>query len=134
MEHFMIMVNGWKSSNLFAMAGGGHIVPVADPFVVGASRILRKWKFQRIPKIYQGFWIKKIFSKILYLGGSGPFVRTFSEIWKIVFSWSMTKFSQQKLIIYKTDYLLFFCFKYNNDWLRIHKLHQCKQLQMTFGK
>ena len=27
-----------------------------------------------------------------------------------------------------TVYLLFFCFKYNNDWLRIHK-----QFQMIFG-
>ena len=39
-----------------------------------------KGNFQRISKI-QGFWIKKIvFSKILYLGGSGLFVHTFSEI------------------------------------------------------
>ena len=54
-------------------------------FLVGASEILRKWDFQRIPKIYQGFWIKDFFSKILHLGGSGSFVRTFSEIWKTVF-------------------------------------------------
>ena len=44
-----------------------------------------KGNFQRISKI-QGFWIKKIvFSKIWYLGGSGLFVHTFSEIWKMVF-------------------------------------------------
>ena len=66
-------------------------------FVVGASGILRKWNFQRTPYIFQGFWIKEFFfSKILYLKGSGPFVRTFSQIWKIVFTWSMSQFSQQK--------------------------------------
>ena len=27
----------------------------------------------------------------------------------------------------------FFCFKYNNDWLRIHKVHQWKQFEMNFG-
>ena len=44
-----------------------------------------KGNFHRISKI-QGFWIKKIvFSKIWYLGGSGLFVHTFSEIWKMVF-------------------------------------------------
>ena len=60
--------------------GGGHIVPAADSFVYCWSiRDLEKVNFQRIPKIYQGFWIKKI-SKILYLEGSGLFVRTFSEI------------------------------------------------------
>ena len=30
------------------------------------------------------FGLKKSFSKILYLLGSGPFVRTFSKIWKMV--------------------------------------------------
>ena len=50
-------------------------------FVVGASGILRKRNFQRIPKIYQGFWITKfLFSKIMYLVGSGPFVRTSPEV------------------------------------------------------
>ena len=58
---------------------------------MGASDILSK--SSGIPTIYQGFWIKKIFSKILYLGGSGSFVRTFSEIRKIVF-----------LQIYQTKY------------------------------
>ena len=61
-------------------------------FVVGASEI---WESE-ISKIYQGFWIKNFFSIILYLGGSGPFVRI-SEIWKMVFTWFMSKFSQQKL-------------------------------------
>ena len=97
-------------------------------FVVGASGILKKWNFQRTPEIY-GFWNKIFFSKILCLVGSGPFICTFSEIWKMVFTWSMSKFSQQKLNLLV---LMFFCFKYNNYWLRIHKLHQCKQFQMIF--
>ena len=56
-------------------------------FLVGASGILRKWNFERIPKIYnlsRFLYQKKVSLKILYLGGSGPFVRTFSEIWKMV--------------------------------------------------
>ena len=36
---------------LFAMGGGG------GTFVVRASEILRKLIFQRIIKIYHGFWI-----------------------------------------------------------------------------
>ena len=40
---------------------------MADSFVCcGSIRDLEKWDFQRIPKIYQGFWI--FFPKILYLG------------------------------------------------------------------
>ena len=73
------------------------------------------------------------FSYTLYLRDSGPFVRTFSETWKTVFTWSMFKFSQQKLNLL-VIYYLFFCFQYNNDWLRTHKLHYCKQFLMTFGK
>ena len=56
-------------------------------FLVGASGILRKWNFERIPKIYnlsRFLYQKKVSLKNLYLGGSGPFVRTFSEIWKMV--------------------------------------------------
>ena len=33
-----------------------------------------------------------------------------------------------------TGYLLFSCFKCNNDWLRTHKLQKCKQSEMIFGK
>ena len=57
--------------------------------------------------------------------GTCPFVHTFSEIWKMVNVPTKVKV---------TVYLLFFCFKFNNDWLRIHKLHQCKQFQMIFGE
>ena len=33
-------------------------------FLVGASENLKKWNFQRLPKTYQGFWIKgKLFQK-----------------------------------------------------------------------
>ena len=39
------------------------------------------------------FGLKKFFSKIFYLGGSGPFVCNFSEIWKMVF-----------LLIYQLEY------------------------------
>ena len=89
---------------LFA-TGEGHIVHVADSFVCcGCIRDLEKVKFSA--KIFQGFWIKKIFfSNILYLGGSGPFVSTFSEIWKMIFTKSMSKFSQQKL-----NLLVIYCF------------------------
>ena len=47
--------------------GAGHIVPVADSFVYcGSIRDLEKVNFQRIPKIYQGFWIKKIYFQKFY--------------------------------------------------------------------
>ena len=50
-------------------------------FVEAVSGILRKWNLQIILEIFQGFWIEEIFSsKILYLGGTGRFVRTFTEI------------------------------------------------------
>ena len=65
-------------------------------FAAGESGILRKWNFKKIAKIYQGFWIKFFFSKIWYLGGSSPFLRSFSEIWKM-FTWWICKFSKQKL-------------------------------------
>lgn len=54
-------------------------------FAVGGSGTLRRWKFQRIPEIYQGFWIKIFISKFLYLRDSCQFFRTFSEIWIMVF-------------------------------------------------
>ena len=126
------------SLTLFAMGEGTH-VPAEVSFVCcGRIRDLEKvWNFQRIPKIYEGFWIKKIFLINFAFSGSGSFVRT------LVVSWSMSKFFQQKLNLQVTYCLLtgYFCFKYNNVWLhklqeytRIHKLHQCKQFQMIFGK
>ena len=87
---------------------------------------------------HQGSWEREIFrellkfnkvfglifvSKTLYLGGSGSFVRTISKIWKMVCTLSMSKFS-----IYWLFTVFFFCFKYNNEWLRINKLHKCKQM------
>ena len=48
---------------------------------------------------------KNFFTKMLYLGGSGPLMFTFSEIWKMEFIWSMSKFSQQKL-----NLLVIYCF------------------------
>ena len=93
-------------------------------FVEGASGILKNFiKVFGLQKFY--------FKYFLFKGGSAPFVRIFSEIWKIVFIY-LSDQSQQKLnlqIIYRL-----FCFKYNNGWLRIHKLLKCKQFQIIFGK
>ena len=97
-------------------------------FAIGRRQILfllRKYQgtyesviFRKFLKFIKIFGLKKKFSRIFHLEGSGPFVRSFSKIWQMVFAWSMFKFSLQKLnlqVIY-----CFFCFKYNNDRLRIH--------------
>ena len=64
--------------------------------------------FRKFLKFIKLFWIKNLFPKVLCLGGSGPFVRTFSEIWKMVFAWSVFKFSQQKMNLL---FLYWFCSK-----------------------
>ena len=48
----------WQILTLFAM---GELCPQQILLFMGASGILRKWNFQRIPKIDQGFGIKKPF-------------------------------------------------------------------------
>ena len=53
--------------------------------------------FREFLKFTKALGLKKCSSKILYLGVSGPFARNFSDIWKMVFTWSIPKFSQQKL-------------------------------------
>ena len=76
----------WNILTLFTIwEGGGGTLCTRQilSFVVAAARILRKWNFWKIPKIYQGFWIKNFFFKNFVF--SGPFVCTFPEIWKMVF-------------------------------------------------
>ena len=48
----------WQILTLFAK---GELCPQQILLFLGASGILRKWNFQRINKIHQGFWIKKPF-------------------------------------------------------------------------
>ena len=48
----------WQILTLFAK---GELCPQQILLFLGASGILRKWNFQIINKIHQGFWIKKPF-------------------------------------------------------------------------
>ena len=75
-----------KLNNLTLFAKGGHIVPAADSFVCyGSIGILKKWIFREFLKFIKVFGLIFLFSKILFLGNSGPSVHTFSEFWKMVF-------------------------------------------------
>ena len=78
----------------------------------------------------KGFGLKKNFFFKLYLGGSDPFVHNWSlEYGKWCLPDQCPSSTNKSWI-----YCFFVCFKYNNDWPRIHKLHQRKQFQMIFGK
>ena len=98
---------------------------------------------------HQGFWKSDVFGEFL------KFIKVFE--WKVLFFKTFV-FSGLRSIclhllwnlkngVYLIDVqalrqslnllagcLLYFCFKYTNDWLRIHKLHECKQFQIMFGK
>ena len=71
---------------LFAMVGA-HCTRGRFFWLLWVHQSFQKGKFAKNSKIFQGFWIKKIFfSKTLYLRGSGLFVCAFSEILKMVFT------------------------------------------------
>ena len=84
--------------SLFLFYESGYIVPATDSFVC-CGRIRDIEVFREFLKFL------KHFSKILCLGGSDPFVRTFSKISKMVFTWSISKFSHEKL-----NLLVIYCF------------------------
>ena len=66
------------------------------------SEIFRE--FLKFIKVF-GLQFKK--KKNLYLRGIGLFARTFSDIWNMVLTWSMSKFSQQKFNFLVIYYFLF---------------------------
>ena len=94
----------WTMKSLFLFYERGYIVPATDSFVC-CGRIRDLEVFTEFLKFIKVFGLKKHFSKILYLGGSDPFVRTFSKISKMVFTWSISKFSREKL-----NLLVIYCF------------------------
>ena len=94
------------------------------------------WKieiFKEFLKFTKVYGSKKFFFKFLYLGSSGPFA-LFLKSENAV---HLISIQILPTTVGFTGFLLFFfccCCKYENEWLRTHKLHECKQLQMIFGK
>ena len=72
---------------------------------------LEKVKFSDNSYNWLRFLDLKRKSKILYLGGSGLFVQTFTEIWKMLFTWSLINVQILPLKIEFIGYLLFFLFQ-----------------------
>ena len=98
-----------------------------------ASGILRKWSpFREFLKFIKVFGLKPFFFKKLYLGEKWSF--GLHLLWNQKNGVYLINVQILPTKVEFTGYLLFLCFKYNNDWLRIHKLHQCKLLQMIFDK
>ena len=84
-------------------------------------------EFLTFTKIYGS---KKFFFKFLYLEVSGPFALSLKSENEV----HLINVQILPTTVEFTGFLLFFLCKYEHDWLRIHKLHECKQLQMIFGK
>ena len=63
--------------SLFLFYKRGYIVPATDSFVC-CGRIRDLEVFREFLKFIKVFGLKKHFSKILYLGGSDPFVSALS--------------------------------------------------------
>ena len=65
-------------------------------FAVKVSGISRKLNFQRIPKIYQGFWIKQIFFQKFFI--QGVVVYLFAPSLKSE-KWRFYRFTNRKMVL-----------------------------------
>ena len=87
--------------------------------------------FREFLKFIKVFGLKFFFSKNLYLGVVFHLFASSLKSKKWCLPYECPN-SPNKSWIYWLFFI--FCSKYKNEWLRRHKLYQCKQFQLMFGK